>query len=374
MAFAMTTFRNISKTDYLKYVSLLTLIFQNAALILWMRYVRTTPGDMFISTTAVVCAEAFKCMASLFIILIEVKGIRQWLHHLRENIFSDPWDNIKISVPSLVYTLQNNLQFLAISNLDAATYQVCYQLKILTTALLSALMLNKKLSRVQWLSLVILFAGVACVQFQPSEATTDAADGEAPKHNWFIGMTAVAVSCLMSGFAGVYFEKILKGTKQSVWVRNVQLGFIGVLIGLVTMWINDGAQVREKGFFFGYTWAVWLAVALQSFGGLLVAVVVKYADNILKGFATSAAIVLSCVASMAFLDFQLSAMFTIGASLVIVAVYLYSRGEISRARNPDNNPDRLLPLHRTTAAHQPGNHPADIFPAVVRSNIPNGVA
>jgi UDP-sugar transporter A1/2/3 len=52
---------------------------------------------------------------------------------------------------------------------------------------------------------------------------------------------------------------------------------------------------------------------------------VKYADNILKGFATSAAIVVSCVASMYFFDFQLSLQFTAGASLVILAVYMYSK-------------------------------------------------
>ena len=42
--------------------------------------------------------------------------------------------------------------------------QVTYQLKILTTALFSALMLKKSLSRVQWGSLVILMVAVALVQ------------------------------------------------------------------------------------------------------------------------------------------------------------------------------------------------------------------
>jgi UDP-sugar transporter A1/2/3 len=37
-------------------------------------------------------------------------------------------------------------------------------------------------------------------------------------------VAAVLVACFSSGFAGVYFEKILKETKQSVWVRNIQLG------------------------------------------------------------------------------------------------------------------------------------------------------
>ena len=37
---------------------------------------------------------------------------------------------------------------------------------------------------------------------------------------------AVLSACCSSGFAGVYFEKILKGTKASIWMRNIQLGKI----------------------------------------------------------------------------------------------------------------------------------------------------
>lgn len=39
-----------------------------------------------------------------------------------------------------------------------------------------------------------------------------------------MGLMAVLIACFSSGFAGVYFEKILKETKQSVWIRNIQLG------------------------------------------------------------------------------------------------------------------------------------------------------
>lgn len=34
---------------------------------------------------------------------------------------------LKVSIPSLVYTVQNNLLYFALTHLDAATYQVCYQ-------------------------------------------------------------------------------------------------------------------------------------------------------------------------------------------------------------------------------------------------------
>lgn len=62
-------------------------------------------------------------------------------HHTKES----PMELLKVSVPSFLYVIQNNLLYLALSNLDAATYQVCYQLKILTTALFSATMLQVRI-------------------------------------------------------------------------------------------------------------------------------------------------------------------------------------------------------------------------------------
>lgn len=53
------------------------------------------------------------------------------------------------------------------------------------------------------------------------------------------------------------------------------------------------------------TKAILFVNLFQAFGGLVVAAVVKYADNILKGFATSLSIVVSSFVSFYFLgDFQ----------------------------------------------------------------------
>lgn len=46
-----------------------------------------------------------------------------------------------------------------------------------------------------------------------------------------------------------------------------------------------------------YNYAVWMAVLLNSMGGLVVAMVVKYADNVIKGFATSISVVVTAVVS-----------------------------------------------------------------------------
>ncbi|XP_011471278.1 UDP-galactose translocator isoform X2 [Oryzias latipes] len=305
----------------LKYISLAVLVVQNASLILSIRYVRTLPGERFFSTSAVVMAEVLKVCTCLVIILLQKRfNLKETLHLLLNSIVFQYRDTLKLAIPALIYTLQNNLQYIAISNLPAATFQVTYQLKILTTALFSVLMLKKSLSRVQWISLLLLFAGVAIVQVQ-QEGNKEASMAN---QNYMVGVVAVVISCLSSGFAGVYFEKILKGSSASVWIRNVQLGIFGTALGLLGLWWNDGAAVAERGFLFGYTGMVWCVIFNQAFGGLLVAMVVKYADNILKGFATSFSIIVSTVMSIFLFSFHVDLLFTAGAGLVIGAVYMYS--------------------------------------------------
>jgi hypothetical protein len=59
--------------------------------------------------------------------------------------------------------------------------------------------------------------------------------------------------------------------------------------------------------------------------------VIKYADNILKGFATSLSIILSTVASVFLFDFMPTIYFLLGSILVFSATYLYSMPDPSKA-------------------------------------------
>lgn len=116
---------------------------------------------------------------------------------------------------------------------------------------------------------------------------------------------------------------MLKGSDVSVWMRNVQLSLLSLPFGILTCFVNDGAKIQSQGFLFGYDFFVNYLVVLQAGGGLIVAMVVKYADNILKGFATSLAIIISCVASIYLFNFNLTLQFSFGAFVVICSIFLY---------------------------------------------------
>ncbi|KAM6919022.1 solute carrier family 35 member A3b [Xenentodon cancila] len=316
-----------SQSKQLKYLSLGVLVLQTTSLVLTMRYSRTLKedGPRYLASSAVVSAEVLKIFACTLLVFREKNFSLQEMNLLlKEQIVDKPVETLKLAVPAGIYTLQNNLLYVALSNLDAATYQVTYQLKILTTALFSVSMLGKRLGLYQWLSLILLMAGVTLVQW-PTQSNGDSEQKILTAGSQFVGVMAVLMACVSSGFAGVYFEKILKETKQSVWLRNIQLGLFSLVFGFVGMMVYDSQSIRQSGVFQGYNTVTCAVVVLQAVGGLVIAVVIKYADNILKGFATSLSIIMSTIISYFLLkDFNPTGVFFLGSVLVIAATFLYS--------------------------------------------------
>ncbi|KAM9428234.1 UDP-N-acetylglucosamine transporter-like isoform 1-T3 [Salvelinus alpinus] len=329
---SMSSLRVSPSQSRLKYMSLGVLVLQTTTLVLTMRYSRTLQGEgpRYLASSAVVSAELLKILICLLLVFYD-HSFSFWVLNrvLKEEILNKPMETLKLAIPSSIYTLQNNLLYVALSNLDAATYQVTYQLKILTTALFSVSMLGKRLGLYQWLSLLILMTGIVLVQWPTKSLDVSSLSAGSQ----LVGVIAVLIACFSSGFAGVYFEKILKETKQSVWVRNIQLGLFSLVFSLMGVFVYDGERVREFGVFQGYNPLTWTVVALQALGGLVIAAVIKYADNILKGFATSLSIILSTLISYFWLeDFDPTSVFFLGAVLVIAATFLYGYEATSHSR------------------------------------------
>lgn len=193
----------------LKWISLITLTLQNSTLILTMRYVRTLPGPKFIISTAVVLNEFLKLFICLAIYINEERtkyDVTPMI--ILTNMFGKDSGWLKMTVPAILYFIQNNLQYTAATLLDAATFQVTYQLKIITTAIFSVLLLNKKLSASQWMSLLILTIGIALVQLPTNAIQTpsDADDEDSSSYfNRLLGLVTVLSACVLSGLAGVWY-------------------------------------------------------------------------------------------------------------------------------------------------------------------------
>lgn len=281
----------------------------------------------YLTSTAILLAEVIKLIVSLAFSLHKHAAAypsASALTHLKlvgKSVFAgDSW---KLTIPAVLYTFQSSLLYTAISNLDVVTFQVNYQLKILTTAIFSVQFLGRQLSASRWLALLLLAFGIAVVQVpEPSQllkifnwdvpAKLFARGHEArgndtgvPVMNASKGFFAVVAASIISGLTGVYFEKVVKDSAASVsiWTRNMQLSFYSLFPALFFgVLYKDGSVVRENGFFVGYNLLVWITILLQVLGGLTVAMCVAQMDNIVKNFAVSISIVLSFLVEVYFFE------------------------------------------------------------------------
>ena len=275
--------------------------------------------------------------------------------------------------------IQNNLQFVAAANLEAATFQVSYQMKILTTAAFSVFLLRRKLSPLKWLALFFLALGVGLVQIQCIIAKSPSEEPSADVHTMvpFKGFLAVAAACFTSGLAGVYFEMVLKNSTTDLWVRNVQLSLFSLLPALVPIIMAPSHSPDAPAhsvpslthLFANFTPWAWATVITQVLGGLITALVIKYADNIMKGFATSLSIVISFLASVGLFHFRITTSFIVGASVVLFATWLYSQPDCKQ-RISCAAPFKFLRARRTSNAPMPVSPmPKRPLPSPINPNL-----
>ncbi|KAG5490405.1 hypothetical protein JKF63_00525 [Porcisia hertigi] len=263
-------------------------------------------------------------------------------------------ETLLMTVPAIAYSIQGLLLIYALKLLDPALFQVLYQVRILFLAIMMRVVLDLRLSPAQWGALVMLMFGLTLAQLSAKskreETTTIEADEAVRKEmeiaaaaaktasTWVIEGTLDALAGgFLSAFSGVFMEFVLKkrGNHFSLAARNTHLAFFSVVCFIITF-LTEIFQSDEAGgavntldefrrtFFDGFTGLVWFLVFLQAVGGMLVALVVRYCDNIVKSFSTAVAIVLSGTASVFLFNTPLNGTFVLGSCLVMISITVYS--------------------------------------------------
>lgn len=232
----------------------------------------------------------------------------------------------KMLVLAGIYLGMNILSFVALVYIGAGEFSVCAQLKILTTAGCSVIILGTKLSSTKWRALGLLVVGCILVISPSLELHKESGDSTTQFSMVVFGYGAVLVEVVLSGFASIYFERVVKSTTEvvTIWERNMQLSFYSIIIyGLIIFY--ECSLLEEKASF-GANWSKLTLIVslLGAMGGLLVAAILKYADSILKTLATAGAIVVSTVLGHFLLNSPLNYIMVLGASCVIFAIFNYT--------------------------------------------------
>lgn len=344
-----------SSSRSLRITLLILMVLQNSATVLVGRHTRSrSPDELFEISSFIIACEASKLLLSCCFEFVHSGG--HLIQSIRQNIFTSK-ESLLILVPTLLYLIQNSLLHVALSHLSAPVFQVTYQFKLVTTALASVLFLNRKYSPKQWVCLFSLGAGVATVVL--GERVTVLKEAVTPDtqvgleetsniHNIALGLAAVCTACISSALASVSLERMLKGTSSagkkkgkennviaetasrqkqpSLWLRNIELASFSLIVATIRRQHSLYGRSSEdiKPFLYNFSGWVYVLLGLQAGGGLLVAAVMKYADNVLKGLATGVSVVVSSVGSAVLFGTPINTYFSVGAATILCSVYLFS--------------------------------------------------
>lgn len=326
---------------------LVLLAFQNCTKNLLLRFVMKDKPE-FLTSAAVIGVELVKLVLStMYILVVDRKPLSSCVTYMKE----DSRNTMLMAVPAAAYSLQMTLEYIALSNIDAALFSVLVQTKLLATAGCAVLLLGKKIKKVQFISLMLLTVGVMLCNMKdygskPEESleSDGAMENEEVGGGLIAGILAADAQtkgilatlgiAASSGFASVYTEKVIKAQRPAssklkkedygLAYTQVQLAVVSlVLMGLFCVF-TEMEVILEKGLWYGFNGPAFFSIFVSALGGLTVAAVLKFADAVLKGYATAISVILTGVMSMILFDTHLNIIYFLGIGNVVCAVLLYS--------------------------------------------------
>ena len=149
----------------------------------------------------------------------------------------------------------------------------------------------------------------------------------------------VMVQCVLASSANIYNEKIFKeggGMDDSILLQNTKLYMFGVFFNTATLFLRPEfrSHALNCGLLFGYNGHATLLIVVTAFFGLTVALILKFRDNMFQVMSNQLTNVVMITASVLFLDFHPTLRFFLTAPVVLLAIFIFNAGGIKERVDP----------------------------------------
>lgn len=189
---------------------------------------------------------------------------------------------------------------MAYQHLDALTFNVLNQTKTLSAALCCYLVMGRRQSPLQIISLFLLLLSALIMEGMISIHIVlgkQALSMNLLDANRFTnGVIPILVASFLSGLAGALCQTKLQATNggRNPYLYSMELCAASILyLSISLCHSDDGHFIRTHGFWDGWTLTTWIPILTNSIGGILVGLVTKYAGSVRKGFALIFGILIS---------------------------------------------------------------------------------
>jgi UDP-sugar transporter A1/2/3 len=241
---------------------------------------------------------------------------------------------LRSAVPAGLYLINSLIYLTVLPLVSPSLLAVCILAKLPATGILHHVMIRKQRNVWGWWSLLFICIGVVLFNI-PKSTTAGAVNGNDGEANWYIAPLAGGVIAMLSALASIFSETLTKS--GGFWESQAWLYFWGIVFATASYPISTKfyGMTKEADNFQGemLQWRTLLGpasmlTAVTAGVGLIVAVLLRMRDNLLKLVGTSATIV--TIAATQYLlipklrEGSLTPWKVFGGGLVTVATWCYN--------------------------------------------------
>ncbi|KAL0267205.1 UNVERIFIED_CONTAM: hypothetical protein PYX00_009547 [Menopon gallinae] len=246
-------------------------------------------------------------------------------------------------VPSFLYCIYNNLAFVNLSHFDPTTYFILLQLRVVMTGVVFQIIFNKKLSKIQWLSLFLLTFGCMVQQIDWNYLSDLFGNHDIKNHQFF----SLSLHTMCSCFAGVYNEFLLKdvGANINIFIQNIFMYLDSILWNLAfVVYQGNGMNIFTAESLAPVLKPIVIIVIFNNaLTGITTSLFLKNLNSILKTFASALELLFTAVLS--WIIFGIAIRFNTIAAIGIVSysMYVYSQNPVNnRPKQVEEDEEALL--------------------------------
>lgn len=235
--------------------------------------------------------------------------------------------NVRLVGLAVLYALQNNLLFAAMTHVNLATYHVLISLRIPFTACLMRCFLKHKFSKRQYAAIACLVAGAISSQVDIYQLFQSSSDLFRAFTITRLGLFYMFASVSCASAASVMNEYMLKNEVMgSLQAQNFLLYTFGSVINAILLGPAVVSLVASTGMlalYRGFNYYTWTLVASLTCLGLVTSAVLKHADNMIRSLGYVGSIVMASAVTSLCLGTALTPSFGIGAGLACAGIWAY---------------------------------------------------
>lgn len=222
-------------------------------------------------------------------------------------------------IPALLYGASNTLVYFGMSYISPALFHVFGNTRILTAGIMYRIIIGKKQTDIQWLSMIIIAIGAIM-------SSNTNSSGELK--NAFIGFFLILAMSIFSTSASIYTEKFFKKSENvSIFYQNCLLYTFGLLVNAGALIIRSNSMDGKEVFAGFDIYAVFVLI-VQSIMGISLSFIFKYLDNIVYVISLVISMFLTAIISSFTDNFEFTFTFLSSLMLVTIGIYFFYRTKI----------------------------------------------